>query len=237
MTTEAFVRFVPWGADHLGALLLTAISAAAVAWFARRAPKPAVLTLRIVLATALLALTASELVAAFREGDFALWRVLPLQLCDLAILLAAVGLLTRHRPTVEVLYFWAMSGTVLAMVTPDVYRAFPAREFLAFFGLHGLVVVSTVMLTFGMGLTPRRGAAMRVFGLTAVYAAIVAAFNVAFGTNFLYLMAKPANPTLLDHFGPWPVYIAVAGIVGLVLFKLLALPFERRSAPTANQAA
>lgn len=180
------------------------------------------------MAALLLGFAGSELKGALDEGGNALIRVLPLQLCDLSILLAAAALLTLHRPTTEVLYFWALSGTVLAMLTPDVYRGFPSREFVVFFGLHALVIVSTVTLVFGFGVTPRPGAARRVFAITAAYALVVYGLNHVLGTNFLYLVAKPTNPTLLDYFGPWPIYILVAGAVGFVLFTALGLPFERK---------
>jgi hypothetical integral membrane protein (TIGR02206 family) len=130
----------------------------------------------------------------------------------------------------EVLWFWAGAGTILAMVTPNVAQGFPDPQFLVFFGLHGLVVIATIVLVFGMSLRPREGAPRRVFLLTVLYAAVVGGVNAVLGTNFLFLCHKPANPTLLDAFGPWPVYIVVAAAIGLVLFQLLGLPFRRERA-------
>jgi hypothetical integral membrane protein (TIGR02206 family) len=86
------------------------------------------------------------------------------------------------------------------------------------------------VLVFGMSLRPREGAPRRVFLLTAAYAAAVGVVNAVLGTNFLFLCHKPANPTLLDAFGPWPVYIVVAAAAGFVLFHLLGLPFRRERA-------
>lgn len=155
--------------------------------------------------------------------------------------MAAAALVTRQALAYEVLWYWALAGTTLAMITPDVAGSFPDPRWIAYFTLHGLVVVSALILTFGCGMRPRRGSSIRVFLLTLAYAAIVAVVNAVTGSNFLYLSRKPAEPTLLDWFGPWPVYIAVAGAVGFALFRLLEIPFriacgtEARPAETSGK--
>jgi hypothetical integral membrane protein (TIGR02206 family) len=60
------------------------------------------------------------------------------------------------------------------------------------------------------------------------YAALIALFNAVYGTNYMYLREKPDVPTLLDLFGPWPVYILVAELFTLAVFALLYLPFSKR---------
>ena len=181
---------------------------------------------RVALAAGLASLAGMQILLAVREGWFSLELLVPLHLCDLAILLAIGCLLWLHRAATEVLYFWALSGTLLAMLTPDLRYDFPHPEFLLFFGLHGLVVASAVTLTAGLGLTPRPRAPQRVFLFTIAYALLVAGVNQAFGTNFLFLCAKPENPTLLDYLGPWPFYLLACAAMGLTAFHLLDLPFH-----------
>lgn len=178
---------------------------------------------------ALLGGAAVYVAAEWRAGRLSPWDFLPLHLCDFAIFVAAFALVTRRRGAAEVVWFWAMSGTVLAMVTPDVDGGFPDARWLAYYGMHGAVVASAVVLALGLGLRPRPGAPWRAFGWTLAYAAVVGAVDLATGANFLYLRERPPNPTLLDLFGPWPVYIGVAGLVALGLFALLYLPFRRRA--------
>ena len=124
-------------------------------------------------------------------------------------------------------YFWAGSGSLLAMVTPELPWNFPRWEFVVFFGLHGLVLVAALVLVFGLGLRPRPGAPWRAFGITVGWAALVGLVNLALGTNFMYLRHKPLAATPLDGMGPWPVYIGTGASVALGLFHLLALPFRR----------
>jgi uncharacterized membrane protein YwaF len=57
-----------------------------------------------------------------------------------------------------------------------------------------------------------------------IFAALVGPFDYLCKTNYFYLLSKPANPSLLDFLGPWPVYIAGTEVVALILFLLLYLP-------------
>lgn len=219
-------RFVPFGPDHLAAVGLPVAGGLVLARLVRARPEGrAALGVRLVLAGLILLLIALVLVKAFR-GRWLSLEILPLHLCDMALLLAVYALFTRSRAVAEVLWFWAGAGTILAMLTPDVAVGFPHWQFLVFFGLHGLVVMATLVLVFGFSLAPRAASARRVFLLTAAYAAAVGAVNAVLGTNFMFLCRKPPNPTLLDAFGPWPIYVGVAAVLGLLLFLLLELPFR-----------
>jgi hypothetical integral membrane protein (TIGR02206 family) len=221
-------RFEPFGPDHLAVLALTTGAAFALTALARRHRDDGVgLALRVTLALLMAAGVGGYVVAEVRLGEVQLLEFLPLHLCDAAIFVGIVALLTRRPLACELLYFWALAGSTLAMLTPEVWYAFPDWRFVVFFLMHGLTVIAAAVLTFGFGCRPRPGAPWRAFALTAAYAGIVSVANLALDANFLYLRAKPVTPTLLDHFGPWPWYIPVAGAIGLVLFHVLALPFRR----------
>jgi hypothetical integral membrane protein (TIGR02206 family) len=222
--------FVPFGLPHLAAVALPIAAGIVLARLVRGRPQAgAALAARWGLAGAIVLLVGFVLIGAYRGGWLSFELVVPLHLCDLALLLCVYALATRSRRVAEVVWFWAGAGTILAMLTPDVSRGFPDREFLVFFGLHGLVVMSALVLVFGFGLRPRAGGALRVFLLTAAYATAVGAVNAVLGTNFLFLRRKPSNPTLLDALGPWPVYIGAAAGLAFALFNVLALPFRRDS--------
>lgn len=158
--------------------------------------------------------------------------LLPLDLCDFAVFVAAWALVSRRQGAYELLFFWACTGTLLAMVTPDLSRNFPDPSFVLYFALHGLVVTAAVALTWGFGMRPRRGAAWRALLWTNVYAACVAAADIALDANFMYLRRKPRAETLVSWFGPWPVYIAVAEGVALGLFVVLERLARRAPLPS-----
>jgi hypothetical integral membrane protein (TIGR02206 family) len=220
-------RFEIFGPDHLAVLAMTAAGAVALVAVARRHRYDAVGTaLRLTLAALMLAGVLGYVGAELRLGQVRLLEFLPLHLCDAAIFLGVFALVTRHALAGELLYFWALAGSTLAMVTPEVLYAFPDWRFVVFFLMHGLTVIAAAVLTFGFGCRPRPGAPWRAFGLTLAYAAGVALLDLLLDANFLYLRAKPVTPTLLDRFGPWPWYLVVSAAIGLVLFHLLAIPFR-----------
>jgi hypothetical integral membrane protein (TIGR02206 family) len=224
---QSQAAFVPFGAAHLTACAAIAAAAIALVAAARRHPTPGhQRLLRLGLAVLLALAIAGALAAAALERELTVWDAVPLQLCDLLLLISILALVTRHRLACELLYYWAGAGTLMAILTPDLDTGFPEPAFFVFFGLHGLVIAAAALLTLGLGLHPRPGSVLRTFALTNAYAAIVFAVNLAFGTNFLYLRAKPSAPTVLDLFGQWPNYLLAGEMLALAIFVCLGLPFR-----------
>jgi hypothetical integral membrane protein (TIGR02206 family) len=218
--------FVAFGPAHLAALLFVGVLGGGLARLVRARPATA-LPVRALLIVGIASFLGFELSVAAREGWLTWKTLLPLELCDAAMVLAVATLTWPSRPAAEILYFWASSGSTLAMLTPELPWGFPRWEFFVFFGLHGLVLVATLVLVFGLGLRPRPGAPLRAFAATAAWAAFVGSVDVVLDANYMYLRHKPIAATPLDWMGPWPLYIATGAMVAFVLFHLLALPFRR----------
>jgi hypothetical integral membrane protein (TIGR02206 family) len=218
--------FLPFGVAHLSALLAVGLLALALPALVRVRPATGPLV-RGAIAVGIVLLLGFEFGTGAREG-WLTWRTaLPLELCDAALALALVALVRPRPVTAELLYFWAGSGSVLAMLTPDLPWGFPRWEFVVFFGLHGLVLAAATVLVFGLGLRPRPGAPWRAFLLTAAWTAFVGAADALLDANYMFLRRKPPTPTLLDWMGPWPVYVLTGAGLALLLFHALALPFRR----------
>jgi hypothetical integral membrane protein (TIGR02206 family) len=156
---------------------------------------------------------------------------LPLQLCDIGVWATAIACLTLKRPLVEFAWFGGLAGAGMALLTPDLWSPWPTYPAIYFFLAHGGIVIGAFALVAGRIVRLERGAPLRALGILGGYAALAGAFNAIFGTNYMYLCRKPAGASLLDHLGPWPVYLAGGGAVALALFGLLWLPVRpRRSA-------
>ncbi|HYH45775.1 MAG TPA: TIGR02206 family membrane protein [Thermoanaerobaculia bacterium] len=233
--------FEPFGPAHLAVLALTVLVPALLAWAVRR---PGGEAWKSPIAAALaLTLVANQIVlaaVALHNGlPWADWA--PMQLCDWVTFLCAAALLRRHQLLFELTYFWGLAGTFQAVLTPDLPFGFPHPSFLSFQIAHAGIVVAVLYLVLGLGQRPVPRSILRAFLWIQVYLAAAALVNVAFGTNFGYLRAKPARASLLDLLGPWPWYILSLEALALVLFTVLYLPFViadwrawRRGAATAS---
>jgi hypothetical integral membrane protein (TIGR02206 family) len=211
-------------AEHLGALLVITVATAISIVAARRRPGAWLRGLAIVLVIDEVSWWIF-LLAGGQPGSQIAYS-LPLQLCDVAIFIAAAALWTRNQLLIEVAYFWGLAGTIQALLTPDLPQHFPSYPYFQYYVAHGGVVCAALLLVFGLRCYPRRWAVAWVGVLTIAYAALVGAVDAVTGANYMYLRAKPPAPTLLDVLGPWPVYILVAGAIGVVLFAILDAPFR-----------
>jgi len=185
-------------------------------WAARRRPRWSRL-LSFVLACVILAGWTGEYLADAVLGIWSPRYDLPLQLTDAVSLVASVALCTRRALAVELTYFWALTASLQATLTPDLAQSFPSAFYFTYFAYHEGAIVAALMLVFGMGLYPRPGAALRVFAATLVVTAVAAVGDVLSGGNYMYLREKPQHASLLSVMGPWPWYIASTALLGLAM--------------------
>jgi hypothetical integral membrane protein (TIGR02206 family) len=214
--------------EHLLAVTAIAVVTGTLVAAARLRPgawtRPACIALAVVLVAAEIAWWV-YLVATGAQGT-ELASALPLQLCDTAIFVAALALVLRYQLLVEVTYFWGLAGTIQAVITPDLPQHFPTFPFFQYYVAHGGIVAAALFLVVGLGQWPRRDAVLRVAGITIVYALLVGAIDAATGANYMYLRNKPQSASLLDLLGPWPWYLAWAGLIGVALLFVLDAPFR-----------
>jgi hypothetical integral membrane protein (TIGR02206 family) len=72
---------------------------------------------------------------------------LPLQLTD-AVTLVSVAALWRPESAllVELLYFWALSASLQAVLTPDLAQSFPDVLFFSYFATHSGAIAAACLL-------------------------------------------------------------------------------------------
>jgi hypothetical integral membrane protein (TIGR02206 family) len=165
-------------------------------------------------------------------GDFTLGTSLPLQICDLSWMVAVWALWTLDSRAVALLYFWGLTLTVQAAITPSLDQTFPDPRYFMFWGMHFLTIWAAVYLVCLVGGPSWRGYRF-TYALTAVWAAVVLAFNAVTGTNYGYLSRKPETSSLLDVLGPWPAYVGAEIVILAIGWALMTWPWVAagRTAP------
>ena len=209
----------PLGLRHIAWLIGTAATAVLLVMICRRFQT----SYRPVCFVLAAGLVGEELFRYAHDGMHFPNRV-PIQLCTVVSWMAVLACFRRIPLLIEFIYFAGLPGAALALLTPDLRPTASSYDFIRYFFAHGCLLITLVVLVFGKKIPFRPGAPIRANGMLLVYCFLIMIYNKLFGTNFMYLMHKPNNPTLLDYFGPWPIYILAAEVVAIGLFWLLWLP-------------
>jgi hypothetical integral membrane protein (TIGR02206 family) len=221
------VTFQLWGWPHLLILGLVPSMAGVLAWIVRTWPASA-RPIRISLGLLIMANELHWYVYSIQRGWGKFPNALPLELCDLTLWLTGISLLRLQPFCFEPAYYWALAGSGMALLTPNLTLPLPSYPAVQFFLAHGLVVTAILFLVWGNLARPSPGSWRRALGILNLYMVLIGLFDWKFKTNYLYLYQKPSMPSLLDVMGPWPFYVAAGDVTALLLFFALGWPFRFR---------
>jgi hypothetical integral membrane protein (TIGR02206 family) len=212
-----------WSGEHAMALVATAVVAALLVAAARRWGGSWAVPAGRALAVVILAAFVCEQLTYALRGQWTAEVNLPLQLSDAVTLVSVAALwLPESALLVELVYFWALSASLQAVLTPDVGQSFPDLPFFTYFVTHSGALAAACLLVFGSRRAPRLNAVWRAYVITLAFACLAAVGTLLTGGNYMFLRHKPARGSLLDLMGPWPIYILVAAVLALVMFLALA---------------
>ncbi len=167
---------------------------------------------------------------AWRDHPRALDNVLPFHLCDLAAIVAGFALFTRKPVLLTLTYFWGIAATTQALLTPAITIGPPHLPFIHFFVQHFAIVAAALYIPIVLKWRPEAPwwkSPLLVFGISLGYQMCALLINTILKTNFAFASHRPDNPSLIDHLGPWPLYLFAMQGLALALFLLLALPFRK----------
>ena len=232
-------QFVPFGWSHWMVIVLLFVVAAALVVAGRRyrgtpTGRRCSQALALVFAGFLVPVWLHPLLPGQQEIKYSL----PLQLCDLAAMAAVWALWSYSSTAFALTYFWGLTLTSQAFVSPELSGPdFPSLQFLAFFGMHSLVLWAVIHLTWGVGLRPDWRSYRIALAVTIGWAAVMFVFDSVAGTNYGFLSAKPVVTSLLDVLGPWPWYLLCALVLGAAAWALITWPWVRHQAPRNTRVA
>ncbi len=141
MSADEAATFSAYDTSHQAAIGILVVGIALLIWAGRRfrLADPGD-RLGKVLAVVTLALTVPLQILYFTPGYWDLQKTLPIQLCDLASFVAIYALWTHKRWAVGLVYYWGLTLTTQAIITPDLAAAFPDPVFLLYWGMHLIIV-------------------------------------------------------------------------------------------------
>jgi hypothetical integral membrane protein (TIGR02206 family) len=224
---NADVPFQVYGAEHLTAIALTFVLPFVLAAIARRAHSRAI-ERGIAWGFAALLIGNYFVYLLFIRGigEIGLDQMLPMQMCDWAMAVIIVTLLTANQRWFEVAYFWGIGGTLQAVLTPNLRYGFPDMRFISFFVAHCGIIIGVGYLMLTRRLRPYPLSIVRVFLWSEVYFVVGLIVDGVTGVNYGFLLHKPEAFSLLSYLSDSrPIYLLQMHLMALVFFCVLYTPF------------
>ncbi|OZM57689.1 TIGR02206 family membrane protein [Lottiidibacillus patelloidae] len=169
------------------------------------------------------------------EASFQYWYILndkwdvainlPFQLCSLSLYLCMFMLITKSYRIFELTFFVSMTGAFVAMITPELFFGFPHFRFFQFFMAHLVIIITCLYMLWIEKYQITFHSLIRAFIGLNILAIGVFILNKVLDSNYMFLIHKPVNPSLIDLLGPYPWYILSLELISFILFLILYSPF------------
>ena len=222
--------FAAYSLSHCLVLSITIIALCLVLLFARKIKKgsPGDKAIRYIAVTIMLCLEVTFLVMSIPiESNKA--YLLPLELCTISLYAMSFLLLSYNERVFKIVFFWAVLGSCLAILFPMLSSPFPTFRFWHYFLNHAIIFV----MAHYMLLVERVEIKFKDFLFSwtihlVVLLVIVLPVNFIFGTNFMFIMKRPAIfTTVFDWSGPvapilWVLFIIALYHVFYLYLRLLS---------------
>jgi hypothetical integral membrane protein (TIGR02206 family) len=219
-----------WDPGHLTAVLFTIMAGSRLVMAARHSPGRWRNWVCAGLAIALVLNQSAYSLRGLWEHNWSIRYDLPLNLCDVAAFVAGGALILRRRWWVETTFFWAVGGSTMGILFPDLLLRTPSYGYFEYYTDHVGVVLAALLLVVGLGILPEAGAYRRICATTIGYTVVVGLFDLLSGANYFTLRAKASAGSLtpLGILSPWPWYVLEMTPVVLLALLILDMPFRRR---------
>ncbi len=155
---------------------------------------------------------------------------LPITVCGWAVVFASYMVIGKSQTLFDISYFWLLSGSVFALITPTVisYTGPTRFRYYQFWLEHTLGYVAVFYMIFVHGMRPTVKSAVKAY-VAMVGLAVIAFFAnriIGPGANYLF-MAKPEDtPSILDILPPnFVLRLVVMAAAITAMFGLAYLPW------------
>ena len=211
----------------MATVVAVAAAIAGMCWIGRRLRgTPAGRRYEVALSTCVWALWVGYQAYDYAQFGWEPGNTLPLQMCDLAAVFAALVFVRPDRRLQSLIYFWGLALSTQAVITPDLAGGITTVSYWAFWLYHLFVVGAGVYVVAVQGFRPHWADLRFALLIGVLYAAVVFTINTIFDLNYGYLgRPLPGRPTLLDALGPWPLRPALMVMLGAAAMTMLWVPW------------
>lgn len=154
---------------------------------------------------------------------------LPLHLCDLNGVLAPLSLLTMHRWSRAILYFWTFTLTLQAFIQPMLSEGPAHLAFWTFWAGHTIILASAVYDVAVLDFRPHWRDLQPVLAASLAYVAVVMPIDLALGANYGFIgnpSPEMGMPPIINAMGPWPQRALIVMALAVVGFVIALLPWR-----------
>ena len=224
---ESAPEFHPWSPSHFVVIFLTIVLPFLLALIVHQTNSPRLeRSIRLTISALLLVNYIAYVFLARNFGVDHWYKLLPLQLCDWAMIVIIGALWSGHQRWLEIAYFWGIGGTLQAILTPNLRFGFPDLRFISFFVAHCGIIVGIIFLMLIYGFRPRALGIVRTFLWTELYFVVALTVDLLTGENYGFLLHKPEAASLLSFLSDsWPLYLLEFHGLAFLFFSLLYAPF------------
>lgn len=226
--------FETFSAQHISTLFIFGLITFAVIRKGKAAEEPQKTDIGIVIAGLTFSTLLIDAIVKLFYGTFDIYSDLPFFLCDLVAMFLPFVLLYQNRKWIGILYFWALAGTMQAIITPDLEEGFPSFHFFRYFIGHAGIIIAILYTVIVHKIDITWQDFIHAVIYAQVYLVGVHMINTMMGSNYGYTMHKPPGGSVLDFLGPWPWYLLVGEFLMVGLFLLLMVPFIIKKAKVQN---
>lgn len=214
------VGFSTFGPMHLIWLLCILLGIIGAAILYKRLDESKRRVMRIIVGSAVVLLEIIKDIYHGIIGEFGV-GYLPLHLCGINILLIGFDLIKPNNTVRNFLYYFSIAGASLALIFPN-WNALPCWNFSGIhsFVIHGLLVMYPILLVAGGEVKPDLKTMPKCILLLIGMAIPIYFVNLAFDTNFMFLMRPDkGNPLemfeklLGNHLWGFPILLPIVMLI------------------------
>ena len=154
---------------------------------------------------------------------------LPIGVCGWAAIFCSYMLIGKNQTLFDISYFWLLSGSVFALLTPTPLNyTGPTRfRYYQFWAEHTLGYIAIFYMIFVHGMRPTVKSAIKSYIALFIFALIAYGVNTMIpGANYLFLARPEAAPSVLDILPPnFFLRTLIIAAVITAMFGLAYLPW------------